>query len=120
MHPKIDGTQFGYISVDGILYSYDIVIDLHGQVRKRKKKLSQVLSGTSHIVSLAEVEHIYSTGVKHLIVGTGQTGLLTLSEEAKDFLRDKNCRVELSPTPQAFGSWNRAEGSVIGMFHVTS
>jgi len=119
MHPKIDGTQFGFISVAGELYSYDVVIDLQGQVRKRKKKLSKAVYGTSHIVSLDEIENIYLKGAEQLIIGTGQTGLLTLSEEAKDFLRDKNCRVDLSPTPLAFGAWNRAEGSVIGMFHVT-
>jgi hypothetical protein len=27
--------------------------------------------------------------------------------------------VELLPTPQALKAWNKAEGAVIGLFHIT-
>lgn len=119
MHPFIEGSQFGNITIANILYQHDVVIDLHGQVKKRKKKLSKMQYGTSHIVSLAEVKHIYTVGAERLVIGTGQTGFLTLSEDAEDYLRDNNCHVELLPTQQALDAWNNTEGDVIGMFHVT-
>jgi hypothetical protein len=34
---KIDGAQFGSITVDGETYDHDIVIRLSGTVKKRKK-----------------------------------------------------------------------------------
>ena len=48
MKPKIKDTSFGSISVGKKTYTYDIVIELDGSVRKRKKKLSKRLFGTSH------------------------------------------------------------------------
>jgi len=60
---------------------------LDGKVKKRKKKLSKAMYGTSHRVSLAEAEHIFEDGVKMLIVGTGQCGCVELSEEAREEFR---------------------------------
>ena len=82
MKPTINGTKFGSITVDGETYDHDIVIRLRGKVKKRKKKLSKQQYGTSHTVSLAEAEHIYDDGAERVIVGTGQHGVLKLSEEA--------------------------------------
>jgi hypothetical protein len=67
MKPSIDGTQFGSITISGERYEHDVVIRLHGKVRKRKKKLSKVKYGTSHKVSLEEAEHIFDMGAKRLI-----------------------------------------------------
>ncbi len=119
MQPTIDETQFGNIVIAGILYQHDVVIDLHGQVKKRKKKLSKAQYGTSHIVSLDEAKYVFSKGAERLVVGTGQHGILELSNEAEAFFRNNNCLVELIPTRQAVGAWNGAEGAVIGLFHVT-
>jgi len=95
------------------------VINLQGHINKRKKKLSKMRYGTSHIVSLEEAKQIYSTGAELLIVGTGQNGLLKLSDDAEAFFRKNGCQVELQPTPRAIVTWNTAEGAVIGLFHVT-
>jgi len=119
MQPTIQGTKFGRITVGDEAYDHDIVIRLSGKVKKRKKKLSKEQYGTSHTVSLAEAEHIYDDGAEHLIVGSGQYGNVKLSEEAEGYFKDKACGVELSPTPEAMKTWNKAEGKAIGMFHVT-
>jgi len=119
MTPTIDGTKFGSITVDGETYDHDIVIRLSGNVKKRKKKLSKQQYGTSHTVSLAEAEHIYDDGAEQVIVGTGQHGVLKLSDEAKGFFKDHDCKVLAVPTPDAVDAWNEAMGKSIGMFHVT-
>ncbi len=119
MKPKIDHTEFGSITVAGETFDHDILIGLDGQVKKRKKKLSKEVYGTSHIVSIAEAEAIYEQGAASLIVGCGQSGVLGLSEEAKEFFKHNQCQVVTLPTPQATAAWNIAEGRVIGMFHVT-
>ena len=119
MRPSIDGTEFGSITISGELYEHDVVIRLSGKVKKRKKKLSKAKYGTSHKVSLEEAEHVFEVGAKQLILGSGQSGSVELSDEAAEYFRKKGCSVQLLPTAQAITAWNVAKGAVIGMFHVT-
>ncbi len=119
MKPKIEKTKFGSITIEGERYEHDVLIRLDSKVEKRKKKLSKEVYGTSHIVSLAEVEQVFEAGAEKLIFGTGQSGLAKLSDEAADYLQRQKCQVELLPTPAAIKAWNEAEGAVIGLFHIT-
>jgi hypothetical protein len=119
MKPKIERTQFGSISIDGSVFEHDVILRLSGKVRKRKKKLSKRIYGTSHIISLDEAKDVYQKGAKRLIVGAGQYGSVTLSDEASGYFKRKGCLVELEPTPAATRSWNNTKGAVIGLFHVT-
>jgi hypothetical protein len=119
MKPKIEHSKFGSITIDGHKFDFDVLIHLDGTVTKRKKKLSKEIFGTSHILSLPEVEYIYEKEAQHLIIGSGQSGMVKLSEEAVKYLRANGCRVELLPTPQAIKAWNKAKGQVIGLFHIT-
>jgi len=119
MNPRIDRTEFGSITVAGEVFEHDVIIKLGGEVKKRKKKLSKAIYGTSHIVSLAEAEHVYEARAERLIVGTGQYGSVRLSDEAADYFKRVECQVEPLPTPDAIRVWNEAEGAVIGLFHVT-
>lgn len=119
MKPKIDKTKFGSITIAGRKYEKDVLIRLGGKIEKRKKKLSREVFGTSHIISLAEAEDIYEEGADKIIIGTGQSGKLKLSDEAAGFFRQKECHPVLLPTPEAIQVWNEAKGSTIGLFHIT-
>ena len=119
MKPKIDKTKFGSITIAGEKYDHDILIRLNGKIENRKKKLSKEVFGTSHIISLSEAEYIYEEGVENIIIGTGQSGLVKLSDEAAAFFQQKNCSVELLPTPEAIHLWNNAKSLTIGLFHIT-
>jgi hypothetical protein len=96
-----------------------VLIRLGGQVQKRKKKLSKAVYGTSHTISLAEAKHLYQKGAARLLIGAGQYGRVKLSEEAAAHFKRHRCQVELLPTPEMIPVWNRAEGDVIGLVHVT-
>ncbi len=119
MQPKIDRTMFGSITIDGDVFEHDVLIRLGGKIKKRKKKLSKAQYGTSHIVSLAEAEHVYQKGAERLIIGAGQFGLVELSDEAVAYFEQRGCQVDLMPAKEAIQVWNDAQGSVIGLFHVT-
>lgn len=119
MRPSIDGTAVGHITIAGESYEHDVVIRLSGNVKKRKKKLSKAKYGTSHTVSREEAEHIFEAGAKRLILGSGQSGAVEISEDAAEYFRQKGCSVQRPPTPQAITAWNAARGAVIGLFHVT-
>jgi hypothetical protein len=118
MKPDISDTGFGYITIEGSKIEHDIVIQLSGEIKKRKKKLSKAVYGTSHTISLEEMTCIYQDGAERLIIGSGQEGMVRLSEEAADYL-NKKCKVDLQPTPKAIEYLNKAEGAVISLFHVT-
>lgn len=119
MKPSIDQTSFGSITIEGTVFEHDVLIRLNGQVKKRKKKLSKAIYGTSHMLSLPEAEHVYEDGAKRLLIGTGQYDNVRLSDEAADYFKGKQCQVELLPTPKAIEAWNETKGAVIGLFHVT-
>ncbi len=119
MKPKISRTQFGSITIEGAVSEHDVIIRLNGEVKKRKKKLSKAVSGTSHIISLDEAKFVYEKGSEGIIIGAGQSGMVRLSEEAADYFKRKNCQVKLQPTGEAIRIWNDAKGALIGLFHVT-
>ena len=119
MKPEIDATQFGSITIEGKTFQHDVIIRMNGEVKKRKKKLSKAVSGSSHTVSLEEAQYVYEKGAEQIIIGCGQYGIVKLSDEAMDFFKKKKCKVELQPTPKAIKIWNNATKNVIGLFHVT-
>jgi len=116
--PKIQSTEFGSITIDGRAYQRDVIIRLNGKVEKRKKALSKEVYSTSHIISLEEAKQVYEEGAERLIVGSGQSGMVKLSDEAVQYFKLKGCKVELMPTPVAIRAWNEAKGAVIGLFHI--
>ncbi|MGD8306737.1 MAG: MTH938/NDUFAF3 family protein [Ignavibacteria bacterium] len=119
MKPRIDKTSFGSITINGETFEHDILIRLNGGITKRKKKLSKKYYNTSHKISAEEAEYIHEKGVSKLLIGSGQTGMVKLSEEAAALFNEKNCVVEILPTGKAIEKWNEEEGSVIGLFHLT-
>jgi hypothetical protein len=119
MKPKIDKTRFGSITIAGERYEHDVLIRLDGKVEKRKKKLSKEIYGTSHIISMAEAEQVYEGGARWIIIGTGQSGMAKLSDEAAQFFKEKGCQMTMLSTPEAIRCWNETEGDGIGLFHVT-
>ena len=119
MKPHIDRTVFGSVTVDGQIFERDIIIRLSGKVKKRKKKLSSAVYGTSHIISLEEAQYVYEQGAERLLVGAGQFGLVELSAEAAAYFDEQGCRVDLLPMKEAIEAWNEAQGAVLGLFHVT-
>ncbi len=116
---KIEGTQFGSITIQGRTYEHDVVIRLSGEVIKRKKKLSKREYGTSHIISKEEAKFVYEKGCRELILGTGQYDNVRLSEEAAAYFSKKGCKVVAQPTPDAIQTFNALKSHKVGLFHVT-
>ena len=121
MKPPIGATQFGSITLGGAVYDHDVLVCPDATVKRRKKKLSKAVYGTSHTISLAEAKYVYrqGKGAGTLIIGAGQYGSVDLSPEAAEYLERKRCDVVLLPTPDVIATWNEAKGKVIGLFHVT-
>ena len=120
MKPKINDTEFGSITIDKQEITHDVIIRLNGEVKKRKKKLSKEVYGTSHTISLAEAMHVYEKGAKLLIFGAGQYLTAELSDEAAEFFKKQKCTVNVLSTKDAMTAWNKSdEKKRIGLFHIT-
>ena len=117
--PHCDGTGFGWIESDGERYEHDVLIRLDGRVKKRKKKLSKRIYGTSHTISREEAEHVFEAGARTLIIGSGQYDNVRLSPEAAAWFAEQRCAISLARTPEALKEWNEAARDSIGLFHVT-
>jgi hypothetical protein len=121
MRRRITKTRFGSITVGGTIFRYDVIVRPDGRVKRRKKKLSKAVYGTSHTISRQEARYVrkQARDVDLLIVGSGQYGNVELSPEAAAYLKRKKCRVVLAPTPKAIDIWSTGSGRAIGLFHVT-
>jgi len=115
----IDSTRFGQITIDGTVYDHDVVILSDGTVKKRKKKLSKKIYGSSHTVALDEIRYFFEKGVTTLVVGTGQQGILKLSDEAESFLKENGVEIQAAPTPKAIKRFNQTPDPKNGLFHIT-
>jgi hypothetical protein len=121
MRRRITKTRFGSITVGGTIFRYDVIVRPDGRVKRRKKKLSSAVYGTSHTISRQEARYVrkQDRDARLLIVGSGQYGNVELSPEAARYLKRKKCQVILAPTPTAIDIWSKGNGPAIGLFHVT-
>jgi hypothetical protein len=117
--PHLDATGFGWIEIDGERYEHDVLIRLGGKIKRRKKKLSKQVYGTSHTISLEEAKHVFEDGARILVLGTGQHDCVRLSPEAEEYFARHRCEARLHPTPAALEAWNVAGEDTVGLFHVT-
>ena len=54
MKPRIDKTKLGSITAEGAVFAHDVIIRPDGRVKRRKKRLSKAVYGTSHMISPGE------------------------------------------------------------------
>ena len=73
----------------------------------------------AHVLSKDEAKFVFERGCEQLILGSGQMGNVHLSPEAEAYFAKKGCKVQLQPTPEAIGVFNRSHAKKIGLFHVT-
>ena len=119
MQPHIERTKYGSITIDGTCYTKDVKIGSDGTVKYWKNGHSKPVSDDAHVLSRDEVRELCSPSASRLIIGTGQHGSVHLSDEARDFLREAHCTVDVLYTPDAIDTWNHLGDGAAGLFHVT-
>lgn len=118
----IEEYKFGSITIGGKTYNYDIEIRWSGEVLKWWRK-------ESHVIDIEDVERAVKQNPETIVIGTGESGLAKVTEEAQQFIRGKGIRLIIDFTEQATKTFNiRNEESaeeegrpekVIGLFHLT-
>jgi hypothetical protein len=118
-HSKIVDTKFGEITVDTNTYEKDIYIFANGEIKKRKKSIAKEVYGTSHKIGPTELKKLCKGRPKVIFIGTGQSGLVELTEEGKQYLSKHSINVHTLTTPEVIEAFNNCEKNKEALIHVT-
>ena len=98
---KIEEYSFGTIRINGNVYSKDLWL-INGKIDKRDKSIAKDKFGTSHKICVKELKKIVTKKTKKVIIGSGASGLVTLTEKALKFLDDRDIKLEIYRTSDPF------------------
>jgi hypothetical protein len=113
---RFEEFSFGSIRIDGVTYEHDVMID-HGEVRKRKKKLSKKFRDAFGHTPLSIKEEI-PWKCKRLVIGTG-TGALPVMEEVRREAERRNITLVVLPTAEAIEQLKQGSEKTNAILHVT-
>jgi hypothetical protein len=94
----VDSYEFGRITIDGVSYDHDLVIE-EGAVRKRRKGPSKLRRTESGHTPLTTAEKI-PWGARRLWIGTGAHGGLPVSTDLREEARRRGVELLERPTPE--------------------
>jgi hypothetical protein len=94
---KIEEYTFGTIQINSNEYSKDLWL-INGKIDKRDKSIAKSKFGTSHKICAKEIKKIVTKKTKRVIIGSGASGLVTLTEKASKFLADEDIKLEIHKT----------------------
>jgi hypothetical protein len=93
----VDAYEFGRITIDGVVYEHDVVIE-KGEIRKRKKGPSKPRRAEFGHTPLTAEEKIPWSG-ERLWIGTGASGLLPVTDELRREARRRGIELLIATTP---------------------
>ncbi len=111
----VNDLSFGSITIDGITYLKDLVIE-DGAVNKRNKKESKKYSNRFGHTPLSPDENI-PWNCKRLIVGTGHSSYMTVMDEVYEIATQKGVSLVTMSTPEAIKHINDPRTNLI--LHLT-
>ena len=109
--------HFGSITIDGVTYTHDVVID-RGRVGKRKKKPSKQFRGEFGHTPISIEEHL-PWKCRRLIIGTGNYGSLPVMDEVKREARRRKIQLLIIPTDDAIETLSKEPEDTNAILHIT-
>ena len=111
----IEQYSFGSIIIHGKRYTSDLKII-------KRKVHSDWWRKAGHVVDVDDVTDILNVKPDYLIIGSGSSGLMKVSDQLKQYLGDIGVELIEEPTSTAIVTFNQmyADGkNVAGGFHLT-
>jgi hypothetical protein len=115
---KIDDYTFGRITIDGEAYHKDLWIK-DGKIKKRDKSIAKSKFGTSHTITKKELKKVLTLKTKRVIIGTGNSGLVTLTAKAQKYLEEQDIELEMYQTGELTQRNIEIRESDSGVIHLT-
>jgi hypothetical protein len=114
---QIEKFSFGQITIDGVTYEHDVVID-HGKIRRRNKKPSKKFRDAYAHTPLSSAEDI-PWKCRRLVIGTGAYGNLPVMDAVKQEAARRDLELVLLPTARAIKALQKASRHTNAILHIT-
>jgi len=110
-----DSYSFGCITFNHTQYRYDIFITLQGVARERPQRRS------NHLLEASELRQYLEPGTKKLVVGTGESGVMDVADDARELLKARGIILIEAPSGEAIHAYNREKDKsvVMAVIHST-
>lgn len=109
--------SFGVITIDGVTYRRDVVID-RGEVRQRKKTPSKPFRDAYGHTPLSVGEKI-PWKCRRLVVGTGANGSLPVMSDVEVEAKRRGVELVALPTADAIAALRQDASDTNAIIHVT-
>jgi hypothetical protein len=114
---RFDSYSFGAITIDGVTYDHDVVLD-HGSISKRRKKPSKPFRDRYGHTPFSAEEDI-PWGCRRLVVGTGAAGSLPIMDEVIGEADRRGVELAAVPTEEAIALLQESPRDTNAILHVT-
>ena len=114
---RIDEFSFGRITIDGVTYEHDVVVD-EGEIRKRKKQASKKFRDAFGHTPLSAEEQI-PWKCRRLVIGTGAYGHLPVMDDVKREAARRGIELVIVTTVEAAEALRKAPKGTNAILHVT-
>jgi len=118
----IEEYKFGFITIGGKNYDYDIEVRWTGEVLKWWRT-------EGHVFDVGDLKRAVEQNPDTIVLGTGAYGVVKVTEEAKKFIQEKGIKLIIDKTEKATKTFNiiceeseketGKQEKVIGLFHLT-
>jgi hypothetical protein len=114
---RFDSYSFGAITIDGVTYEHDVVID-HGEISKRSKKASKPYRDRFGHTPLSAEEDL-PWKCERLVIGTGASGSLPVMDEVETEAKRRGVDLVAVPTERAIDLLREDPPKTNAVLHVT-
>lgn len=111
--------KFGSIVINNKVYNYDIEARWNNEVLRWFRK-------ESHIINIEDVKRAVEQKPDVIIIGTGESGIAKVMENAKSEIKSKGIELFIDITGKAIEIFNnltesekQGQKKIIGLFHLT-
>ncbi len=115
---KIQEYSFGSIKINRDVYTKDLWI-IEGKVKKRDKSIAKNKFGTSHKIPRKELKKVVTPKTRRIIIGTGASGLVSLTKKATKYLEDSKIKLEMYKTGELVENKIQIGKEDSGIIHLT-
>ncbi len=116
MKLRIDGYSFGEMTVGGKLFTSDLIIHPDGRIKDNWRRVQ------GHKLLPEDIATVFETAPEKLIIGTGASGQMSVSEGVLDLCSKRGIEVEVCRTTEAVMRFNKAadkDTTIAACFHLT-
>jgi hypothetical protein len=114
---QIEKFSFGQITIDGVTYEHDVVID-DGKVHKRNKRPSKKFRDEYAHTPLSMGEEI-PWKCHRLVIGTGAYGRLPIMDEVRREAARRHLELVILPTAEAVKALRKLSRDTNAILHIT-